>query len=101
MKITIGNQVFTGEGVSLARKIVKYQAPKKQKSFAIIGETDDGETIFRSAVKQADLPYILNEIWDYLQPKEEKYDCLTCPIRHTCPLKPIKELDKLVEELLK
>jgi hypothetical protein len=73
MKVKIGNRVFQGEGVELARKVVNHRIPKNAKTFAIIGEYDDGAEIFQAAVDAEKLPFALNEVWDILHDMEESY----------------------------
>lgn len=98
MKIKIGNQVFQGEGSELAKKIVNYKLPKRNKTVAIIGEDDEGNDLFRSAVDADELPMALNEIWDMLQPVEEP-DCENCPHKDECPGPELHQLLSELEEL--
>jgi hypothetical protein len=95
MKIKIGNQVFQGQGVELAKKVIKYKIPKGAKTIAIIGEDDQGDKCFAAAVDADELPYALNELWDMLQPVEEP-DCDNCAHKDECPG---PELHKLFSEL--
>lgn len=96
MKIKIGNQVFQGEGVGLARKVVTHRIPKNAKTFAIIGEDNQGDKCFSTAVTAEELPFALNELWDILQPMEEP-DCENCPQKDECPG---PELHNLISELV-
>lgn len=99
MKIKIGNQVFQGKGVELARKVVNYKPPKNAKTFAIIGEDDQGDKCFSAAVDADELPMALNELWDMLQPVEEP-DCENCPHKDECPGPELHQLFSELEELL-
>jgi hypothetical protein len=98
MKIKIGNQVFQGEGVELARKVVTHRIPKRPKTFAIIGENDQGENTFRAAVDAEELPLALNQLWDMLQPEEEP-DCENCSLKDECPGPGLHQLFEELEDV--
>ena len=98
MEIKIGNRVFQGEGVELARKVVNHKIPNKAKTFAIIGYDDEGGKIFNAAVEADELPLALNEIWDMLQPEEE-LDCENCIYKDECPVAEILHISIDFEDL--